>query len=93
MRQYVLSVNAPVSDAKQKKHVGYFNKKPFFFRKPLSKKNVLNVFFYNLKKGKYILILRSAYSVIHVIYYIIQAVKHYIYCIYIDSDSVILITL
>ena len=45
-----------------------------------------NVFFYNLKKGKDISILCSAYSVIHIIYCIIQAVKHYMNCVYIDSD-------
>ena len=44
-----------------------------FFFKPLSKK-VLN--FYYLKKGKDISILWNAYSVIHIIYCIIQAVKH-----------------
>ena len=43
--------------------------------------------FYHLKKGKDILILWSAYSVIHIIYCIIQAVKHYMNCIYIDSES------
>ena len=42
--------------------------------------------FYNLKKGKDISILWSVYSVIHIIYCIIQAVKHYMNCIYIDSD-------
>ena len=42
---------------------------------------------YNLNKGKDISILWSAYSVIHIIYCIIQAVKHYVNCIYIDSDS------
>ena len=44
-------------------------------------------FFYNLKKGKDISILWNAYSVIYIIYCIIQAVKHYTNCIYIDSDS------
>ena len=48
--------------------------------------------FYSLKKGKDVSILWSAYSVIHIIYCIIQAVKHYMNCIYIDSDSVTLIT-
>ena len=43
--------------------------------------------FYNLKKGKDISILWSAYSVIHIIYYLIQAVKYYLNCIYINSDS------
>ena len=41
-----------------------------------------NVFFLNLKKIKIILILWSAYSVIHIIYCIIQAVKHYMNYIY-----------
>ena len=44
------------------------------------------MFFYNLKKLKDISILWSAYSVIHIIYCIIQAVKHYMNCIYIDTD-------
>ena len=50
--------------------------------------NVFNVFFYNLKKGKDNSLLWSAcaYSVIHIICYIIQAVKHCMNCIYIDSD-------
>ena len=39
------------------------------------------------KKGKDISILYSAYSVIHIIYCIMHAVKHYMNCIYIDSDS------
>ena len=42
---------------------------------------------YNLKKLKDILILWSAYSVVHIIHCIIQAVKHYMNYIYIDSDS------
>ena len=43
--------------------------------------------FYNLNKGKDISIVWSACSVFHNIYCIIQAVKHYMNCIYIDSDS------
>ena len=43
--------------------------------------------FLQLMKGKDISILLSAYSVIHIIYCIIQTVKHYMNCIYIDSDS------
>ena len=61
------------SDAKQK-HV---------FFKPSSK----NPFFYNLYKVKNISILWSAYSVIHIIYCITEAVKHYMNFIYIDSGA------
>ena len=43
--------------------------------------------FYHLKKGKYISILWSAYSVIHIIYCIIQAANHHMNSIHIDSDS------
>ena len=70
------------------KKTRFFNNKTFFL-KPSSKKMVFNVFFYfyNLKKGKDISILWTAYSVVHIIYCIIQAVKHYMNCIYIDSDS------
>ena len=50
-------------------------------------KKTFSFFFYNLKRGKDISILWSAYSVIHIIYCIIEAVKHYMNCIYIDSDS------
>ena len=72
----------------KKKHIAFFLRKTI--KKTLSKKNDFKCFFlifYNLKKGKDISILWSAYSVIHIIYCIIQAVKHYMNCIYIDSDS------
>ena len=60
----------------------------FFFKTIVQKLMVFNIFnFYNLKKGKDFSILWSAYSIIHIIYCIILAVKHYINCIYIDSDS------
>ena len=62
------------------------HKKPIFFIKDffltIVPKNVFLFFFYNLKKGKDISILWSAYYVINIIYCIIQAVKHYINCIY-----------
>ena len=64
--------NTIFSDAKQKKTF-FLNKKVLFF------------IFYNLKKGKDISILWRVYSVIHIICCIIQAVKHYMNCIYIDS--------
>ena len=54
-------------------------------KKKRPKKTFFFFNFYNLKKGKDISILWSAYSVIHIIYLIIQAVKHYMNCIYIDS--------
>ena len=69
------------------------SKKNCFFNKILVFLNLKKWFstfffnFYNLKKGKDISILWSAYSIIHIIYCIIQAVKHYMNCIYIDSDS------
>ena len=78
------------SDAEQKKHVFFYKKKNIKKKNIVQKKLVFNVFisiFYNLKKGKYISILWSAYSVIHILYCIIQAVQHYMNCIYIDSDS------
>ena len=64
-------------------------KQLLFFKTIVQKNRFLMCFFifYNLNKGKYILLLWSAYSVIHIIYFIIQAVKHYMNCIYIDSDS------
>ena len=45
------------------------------------------IIIYNFKKGKYISMFWSAYSIIHIIYCIMQAVKHYMNCMYIDSDS------
>ena len=73
------------SDAKQKNT--FFLKKTLFKKKHHPKKWCLMFIFYNSKKGKDISILWSAYSVIHIIYCMIQAVKHYMNCIYIDSDS------
>ena len=71
------------SDAKQKKHIVFFNKKVFVFKKHCKKKWFLWFFIiiYNLKAGKCFLILWSAYSCY------IQVVKHYIQyvnCIFID---------
>ena len=63
------------SDANRKKTFSLI----IFFLTTIIKKNN---FFYNLKKGKYISIPWCAYSVIHIIYCIIQAVKHYMNCIY-----------
>ena len=72
----------------KKKTLVFLIKNLFFFFKNHRPKNwFLMFFFYNLKKGKYISLLWSAYSGIHIIYCIIQAVKHYMNCIYIDSDS------
>ena len=68
-----------LSGAKKKNTVFFSN---IIFFKPSS-----IFFFYNLNKGKDISILWNAYSVIHIIYCTIQAVKHYMNCIYIDSDS------
>ena len=64
-----------VMQRKKKLFLNHHPKKLFFF------------FFFNLKKGKDSSILWSAYSVIHIICFIIPAVKHYMDCIYIDSDS------
>ena len=69
-----------------KKTLFFLNRKQFFLN-IIKKKKVFNIFFYNLKKSKDISILWSAYSVIHIIYCTIQAVKHYMNCIYIDSGS------
>ena len=72
-----------------KKNV-FFKQKKKFKKKTLLKKMVFNVYFYflNLKKGKDISILWIfQYYVIHIIYCIIQALKHYMNCIHIDSDS------
>ena len=62
-------------------------KSTVFFKLSSKKKRFFMFIFYNLKKGKNISILWSAYSVIHIIYCIIRAVKRYMNCIYIDSDS------
>ena len=73
----------------KKEHVFIFSEKTFFFLN-IVQKNGFNDYFFifcNLKKGKDISILWSAYSVNHIIHCIIQAVKHYINFIYIDSDS------
>ena len=74
------------SDAKQKKSTFVFLI-IFFYLNHRPKKTFLFFIFYNLKKLKDISILSSASSVIHIIYCIIQAVKHYMNCIYIDSVS------
>ena len=70
------------SDAKQKKYFFFKSKKHLFNCLhhnycPTPQKNHI---FYNLKKGKDISILWRSNSVIHIIYCIIQAVKHYMNC-------------
>ena len=44
-------------------------------------------FFLQFKERKRYFNALSAYSVIHIIYCITQTVKHFMNCIYIDSDS------
>ena len=82
----MVSVSATGSDAKQKTKNVFLNKKNTFKKKNHSKK-VFKVFFiiiYNLKAGKCILTLWSAYSCY------IQVIKHYIQyvnSIFIDSET------
>ena len=85
------------SDAKQKKNTFFFVKKSLFKKKIFFKASSPPIFFkcffiiiYNLKTGKYFLILWNAYSCY------IQVVKHfiqYVNCIFIDSETNYLMTI
>ena len=75
-----------VSDAKPQKTFFFYKKSCFL--KPSSKKTFFYFDFLQFKENKDISILWSAYSVIHIIYCIVQAAKQYMNCIYIDSDSI-----